>query len=519
MASSLEAILIPFQSQINSRETRLRLQKALVDRLKKMGFFRPKINISSQTIDTQQTRLLVRVDEGFPCTISEVQTTFRIPRSVSLPIRKGDLCDFRLVESGIKEFEGDLSDEGYNQYKIGTPRFSYQNSKNTAILKIDGTIGQKVFGKVISPLAASRFVATLTGDDLHTIDTDIVDPNSMKTEIIRKFRNQGYQDVKVSEPYRSTPERDEILYTFNVDPGPQYTINEVQLEGANSINRDEALEAMGLFSIVTAAPLLTDKIISDSMDILSNFYAEKGYWDAKIYFPKVARNPKTATAKIVFTIKEGRRRVFKGIQISGNKAISKEEITGLLDAKINDSLTWKAIIDFQQELKEQYRNLGFLYTIVKVDLLQSQKYRENQVTVAIIIEEKARVRFGPITVSGMRKTKDYVVDRELKITEGDWYSPAALDETRQSLLELGLFSYVTISPTVSSDFTEEKDVIPYTIYIKEAKPGQVSFGPGWSLQRWWSVLTGRILQQYRRYGPSGIFQRKLQRRNWPNLHR
>ena len=98
------------------------------------------------------------------------------------------------------------------------------------------------------------------------------------------------------------------------------------------------------------------------------------------------------------------------------------------------------------------------------------------------IEEGPRVKIGKINITGLVKTKEYVVERELRFKEGDWYSPEDIDESRQALIDLGLFSSINVSATDSSDFSEERLVIPYTISVREAKPGQVSFGPGWSLQ-------------------------------------
>ena len=69
----------------------------------------------------------------------------------------------------------------------------------------------------------------------------------MRTEIYRKFRDAGHQDV-VSEPIISRPSDDEVLYTFQVDPGPEYEITEVIIEGLSAMpKKKEAMEAMDLY--------------------------------------------------------------------------------------------------------------------------------------------------------------------------------------------------------------------------------------------------------------------------------
>ncbi len=482
LSISMEPLLIPFRGQINSVETRGRIKNAIAKDLRSKGYFKPQLKIQTVNLDSNNLKVTLLINEGFPCIIEKVETSFQPPKGLTIPIQKGDICDKKFVDNALKDFESELTDRGYNQYKLDFPQFNFNSENNTAILEIGGRIGKKVLSEVISPLSNPAIVGIVFGDDLHTLDKSITDPNTMKTEILRKFRDIGYQDIQISEPMVSYPHNDEILYTFLVDPGPQYTISEVQLEGILSIDRDEALQSMGLYSVINTAPLLTDKVVTDAVDILSALYADRGYWDAKVYYPKITKSKQTHTAKLTFNIKEGRQRIFDKLEIKGNSAFSKADILSHLKVEPEKSLTWKAIIDFQQNVKKIYRESGYLYAKVKIDLLQSTRFREVRTTLSLVLEEGIRAKFGAISISGLRRTDENVVRRELSIQEGDWYSPEALDDTRQSLIDLGLFSLVTISPSVSSDFIEEKEVIPYTVHIKESKPGQVNFGPGWSLQ-------------------------------------
>lgn len=482
ISSALEPILIPFQGQINSAETRSRMKEAIVKDLKNKGYFKPKLKLNIVNLDYSHIKVNILINEGYPCLISKVETTFAIPKNVEIAIEKNDYCDIKFVEAALKDFESDLTEAGFNQFKIDKPEFIFNEKENTAILKLSGSIGKKVISKVVSPLSNPALVGIVFGDDLHTLDNTITDPNTMRTEILRKFRDLGYHDVKITESFVSYPEEDEILYTFFVDPGPQYVISEVQLEGIVSIDHDEALQSMDLFSVINTSPLLTDKIVSDAVDSLSNYYAERGFWDAKVYYPKITKNKQSQKARLVFNIKEGRKRVFNNLVIRGNKAFSEDEIREHINVERDQDLAWKTIIDFQQKIKEMYRQQGYLYTKVKLDLIHSTHFREVRTTLSLILEEGIRAKFGVISVAGLRRTQEIVVRRELTIEEGDWYSPEALDDTRQALIDLGIFSLVTISPSVSTDFIEEKPVIPYTVHIKESRPGQVNFGPGWSLQ-------------------------------------
>ena len=112
----------------------------------------------------------------------------------------------------------------------------------------------------------------------------------METEIYKQFRESGYQDVKVTGPLRSIPSPEEIVYTFSVIPGPEYKITEVQIEGLSFLKKNDALEAMGLFPSFGNPPLLTEQNIRLAIDSLSSTYSDNGFWDVKVYYPKVKKS-------------------------------------------------------------------------------------------------------------------------------------------------------------------------------------------------------------------------------------
>ncbi len=73
--------------------------------------------------------------------------------------------------------------------------------------------------------------------------------------------------------------------------------------------------------------------------------------------------------------------------------------------------------------------------------------------------------------------------RELHFKTGEYYDPDALDSSRRALLALGIFQTVQILPADRNAANDKEPILDLVIEVKEAKPGNVSFGPGWSLLR------------------------------------
>ena len=471
-----------YRNQVDSAETRKRIKEDALRYLNTIGFLKATVTITSHPINQRKTKLIVSVDEDYPCLVRDLQFGFKVPKGISFPMTVGSVCNSQELESALRNLKEALALEGYNQHRILPPEIRFDPPSNSALIYIPGKIGKKITSRVRSNLSNTPFIRAILGDELHTLDNSITDPNTMSSEIIKKFKDAGYQDVKSSEAMKSKPSKNEIMYTFDVTPGPEYKIIEVQIEGLTAIGLDKALETMGLHQSFGNSPLLTEQNIRRSLDSLSSLYSDLGYWDAKVYYPKIKKNPINQEAKLKFVSTEGKRRVLEGVLVRGNRALSETDIRDMLNAEQQDALTYKSIVDFQQNLERAYRDIGYLYTKIKIDLLQNRRFRDIQTRVSITIDEGPRVKIGKIEIKGLIKTNRYVVERELKFSEGDWYSPSDIDDSRQALIDLGLFSSLTISATDSSDFSKEELVIPYTVSVREAKPGQVSFGPGWSLQ-------------------------------------
>ena len=476
--ANLTTTLRPFRKAVYSEQLLTQIESALREKLKTSGFFNPTIRFNMNA----QNELTVDVYEGYPCRLSQIQVDFRIPSNIKLDLEVGSICHDKIIRSQISEFEEDLADEGYNEARIAQPQFIYNVETNTAILKLTGIVGQRILSEVKSPLKRPPFVSFIIGDDLHTIDNDVTDPDTMRTEITRKFRNSGYHDIKITGQQKKTVNESTVKYRFQVEPGPRYTIEDVQIEGLTAFSKEKALEVMDLYSILDTTPLLSDTLIEAAIENLKGYFGTQGFWNAKIYYPKVIKNPQRKTAKLIFTVKQGQRRLFSDAIFFGNERFVDEDLRSRLGLAKDDVVTWEQIVNFQRDLQNVYREQGYLYTKVKIDLVQSKNTADINTIIKVTIEEGPRVKFGKIYINGLEKTKEYVVRRELKMVENSWYSPEAIENTREALIDLGLFSFVTITAQESSDFSKKTTTIPYTINLRESRPGQVSFGPGFSRQ-------------------------------------
>ncbi len=110
-----------------------------------------------------------------------------------------------------------------------------------------------------------------------------------------------------------------------------------------------------------------------------------------------------------------------------------------------------------------------------------------------------RVRLGDVAVEGLKDVDDYIVEREIRLDPGEWYSPRAMAKTRRRIQNLGLFRWTIVealppedeaeqveaTPTAAAAKEEEGDgdgdevVWPVSVRVAERPPRRVRLGGGW----------------------------------------
>lgn len=474
----IEGKLGKYIGQTDSEEVRKQIEEEVKTILQNEGYLLAKLNLQ-RIVEVDRITYVIRIDEDFPCTVSRIEFSFRLPDGISNPFERGMFCDIDDIRIRIGELESDLVSAGYNQQRIQSPDLQFNPETNTGVLKINGSLGKKIRYEIASPIKPPALISLIFGDDLNTLDPTITDPDAMASELSRQYKNQGFEDVEVSPPRTKDSDGDSVSYLFQVNPGPEYRIIEVQFEGLLSVTQSEALDAMNLYPNLGNTPLFSQEVIRQARENLLNFYKQRGYWDIRVFDPRIIKNPSNGDVKVVYVVREGKRRIFSDLIITGNRAITSDSLSSMFPVDKDEALSWVQLIDFEKSIRNVYRQQGYLQVQMNIELLQNRQFRDIETKVLLTIQEGQRSRFGEIYIKGLVKTDPEVVQRELRFQSGDWFTPDRIEESRQALIDLGLFSSVSITPAEPS--SDSSETVSYTILLREARSGTVSFGPGWSL--------------------------------------
>lgn len=472
----IESKIGKYVGQTDSEELHKQISEEILNDLKNKSFYQARLKFIPLAANNGISYDLI-VDEGLPCKIARIDSNFKLPPRIHSPFSVGMDCNIGEIRTALSDLEGDLISAGYNLQRIQTPELIFDPKSNTATLKVEGSLGKKIRYKVFSPAKAPGMLSIIFGDSLNTLDSSITDPDALASELVRKYQSHGYDDVQVARPVLTKPDDETIEYQLTVTPGPEYRIVDIQYEGLIAMTPDDASDAIDMKPSIGNAPLFSQDLVISAREHLLGLYKQKGYWDVTIFEPRIIKNPSSGEVKIVFVIREGKKRVFEKLVITGNQAIKTSEIEDLITLEEGDALDQQSLVTFEKQLRNLYRQKGYLHLQIAVDLQQNRQLRDIETKVVIQIAENQRSRFGEVFVKGLIKTDPKVVQREMRFKPGDPFNPDLAEESRQALADLGLFSSISMVPLESAG---KDSVISYSILVREARSGTISFGPGWS---------------------------------------
>ena len=296
-------------------------------------------------------------------------------------------------------------------------------------------------------------------------------------QIRRLYFSKGYYGVKVEHKVDYL-ETNEAVVTFTISEGPKGHIQKIVFKGNKHIKSSDLKKIMAtkrknIFSIITKTGTLDEDVLKNDVQLLTAYYFDHGFLDAKISEPKVdLSNPKQIQIEIGIT--EGPQYHLGDIDFKGDLLTTREALFKVLRIKRGDVYSNTAIRMEVNALTEKFANKGYAY--VEVNPQTSVDNKNLLVHLTFEIEKKKSVYYEKIQIAGNTKTRDKVIRRELRVAEGELYSAADMNSSRDRLKRTGYFKEVDL--TTSRGSTEDK--INLDIKVEEAPSGAISFGAGYS---------------------------------------
>lgn len=425
--------------------------------LSEMGFPNSEVKTAIEKTGRYSAVLRLHIDEGEPVIIQEM-TFYGVPESdITGFIRtdQGDVYDQPILRQDIETIKKHYIREGYLR-----PVVNYTFSSGRLDLEVRP--GKKLIltfeGNTV--FSSRALLKEMPFSDAGDLRDDLIDEAGRR--IVSLYLSKGYLSAQ-AVPVMSDAEGETVEMRFFIFEGERVVVNAVDFHGAGL--KDKDLKAV---MVLKEGEVYIQEVLYSDIENLREFYTALGHIHAKIHDPVV--RIENHLAKVSITIEEGIQVVVDEVVIEGVESMPHERIEKAVNIKKGSLFNEVDISNARYRVIDIYTENGFIDADVDV----KKRIDGDKAQITFSIKEGALTFFGKTVITGNKKTKTEVLERELQFRESGPFSFDLMTKQRQRLYRLGLFTDVTIEPLERQD--DRRDI---KVSVSEGNAGAVEFGIGY----------------------------------------
>jgi outer membrane protein insertion porin family len=262
------------------------------------------------------------------------------------------------------------------------------------------------------------------------------------TRIIELYKRQGRYAATV-EPKMVLLDQNRVDVVFEIHEGQKSRVRRINIIG-NAHFKDSRLRAematktaslLHIFSQGTSYD--PDRLAYDQQK-LRQFYLTNGYADFHVVSAVAELTPDKRDFIITYVVDEGDRYKFGPIKIESQiRDLRPEALKYLVKIKAGEWYDAKTVEDTIDVLNETAGTLGYAFadTNPKYDRDKDAK----TMSITFQLADAPRVYVEAVNINGNTITRDKVVRREFRLTEGDAFNGFRVKRSRDRIQSLGYF--------------------------------------------------------------------------------
>ena len=256
-------------------------------------------------------------------------------------------------------------------------------------------------------------------------------------------------------------------------------VSDIDIEGVSAFDEGDVRDRMRTKTDSFWYPLRDASyrrdIVLEDLERIVAFYRDHGYRDARAELVSAERIDGGRKVAIRIRVMEGAQTLVASVDVSGVHVVKRETVFDELETESEDPYSATRVTLDRLRLLDLYADRGRPFTVIR----DSVAFDSLRAHVQFLVEEGNAVRIRNILVEGPQETKSFVIRRELVMDRGDLLRRAQVIESRERLLETGLFRDVRFQP-VPADSAQPPRIYDLKVTVVERQMGWVSAGVGYS---------------------------------------
>jgi outer membrane protein insertion porin family len=448
--------------------------------LQEDGYYRTRVTAeSTSNLDTQQVDILIHVTAGAPAHVGAVTVTGSSSFSSSeiqkiAHLRTGDRLTAARISGSLQHLRKRFQKQSRSlaQVEIAEQKYLPESNAVDFTFQIDP-------GPIVEITAQGYHVSRgvmkkeIPVYEENAVDDDLL--NEGRQNLLDYLQTRGHFDATVDiQKETSDPKVLRVIYQIN--PGPMHKLVLVEITGNKEFMDTKSL--LSRMEIQQSTPLINQGrysgiLLKNDVAMIEGLYRSNGYRQVHVD-TKVDDNYRGAPNQLAvhINIDEGPQTRVGQLNIAGNAIVPTQELPELT-SQPNQPYSEQNLASDRERILSYYFDHGFPNASLEITTKDSvEPHRED---VIFTISEGERFTVNRVMVGGTEHTRDYVVQRELEVKEGDPLSQQDLLNTQTRLYNLGIFSEVDTAVQNPEGTDPQKNVL---VQVEEAKRYTFTYGVG-----------------------------------------
>src|SRR5580704_9394879 len=297
--------------------------------------------------------------------------------------------------------------------------------------------------------------------------------------IIELYRRSGHISATVTPKIVNLPQR-RVDLIFEIHEGPKSGITGINFEGndqfsANDLRDVVVTKESHWYKFFESNDNYDPDRIEYDREQLRKFYRNHGYYDFHVVSSIAELSPDHNGFAVTYTLDEGARYKFGKLTVTTElKKLNPDILKALLPIHTGQQYEDQKIEQATDALTFAAGSAGFAFVDVRPQYHSNPQ--THTVDVNFDVKEGPRVYIDRIDIVGNTATLDYVIRREMALSEGDAYNRVLVDQSKNRIRALGFFKDVDITTTPAA----EPDRTNLLVKVTEQPTGELSASAGYS---------------------------------------
>ena len=469
--------------QLGELYTQEKLQRALENirqLMQENGYYRARVTAESvSNAVTQQVSILFHVSRAEQARVGEVKVTGTSGMSLievqdTAHMNRGDRVTAERVRGSLQRLRKKFQKQNRALAQASIAEQLYHPETN----RVDFTF-QLDPGPVVVIYARGYHIGRgVMKREIPVYEEDAVDDdllNEGKRNLIDYLQTRGYFDAKVEILKESDAKTFRVIY--QIDPGAVHRLVLLEITG----NKDflDTAKLRSYLQIRQASRFVSHgrysaDLLKGDVATLEGLYRSSGFRQVQIQ-TQVDDNYRGSENKLAvhIHIDEGVRTRVGELYVVGAEKVANGELPEL-STEPGQPYSEQDLANDRERILNFYFDHGFPNATLEITTKPSE-HDPNREDVTYTIQEGERFTVNQVMVAGTEHTRDYVVNRELQVHEGEALSQQDLLTTQTRLYNLGIFSQVDTAVQNPEGTDPQKNVL---VQVQEAKRYTFTYGIG-----------------------------------------